>query len=217
MAALLDLVSCSYFSRNMRAVVTWARTPAGAVTLLILGTFLARLLFAASLGLGIDESYMVAAGRQLRLGYFDHPPIAWWLAWAAAHLLGSDSPIIVRLPFITLFALTTWLMYRLTAALFGAWAGLWAAVLANLCPVIGVTAGTWVLPDGPLFVALLGATLCLIATLPAEGRTAWVWWLGAGISSGLALSSKYLAGLTILGAILFLLTERAGRGWLLRP
>ena len=201
----------------MRAVVTWAKTPAGGVILLILATFLARLLFAASLGLGIDESYMVAAGRQLRLGYFDHPPIAWWLAWAAAHLAGSDSPIVVRLPFIALFALTTWLMYRVTASLFGAWAGLWAAGLANLCPVIGVTAATWVLPDGPLIAALLGATLCLIAALPAEGRAAWGWWLGAGICAGLALSSKYSAGLTIVGAVAFLLTERESRRWLRRP
>src|SRR5271169_7036630 len=173
MAASLDISAASQVSRGLRAAMAWVRTPAGAVTLLILGTFLARLLFAASLGLGIDESYMVAAGRQLRLGYFDHPPIAWWLAWAEAHLFGSDSALVVRLPFIGLFALTTWLMYRVTAALFGAWAGLWAAVLANSCPVIGVTAGTWVLPDGPLFVALLGATLCLIEALPKEGRTAW--------------------------------------------
>ncbi len=201
----------------MRAVVIWAKTPVGAVTLLILGTFPARLLFAAALGLGIDESYMVAAGRQLRLGYFDHPPIAWWLAWTAAHLAGIYSPIVVRLPFIALFALTTWLMYRVTAALFGARAGLWAAVLANLCPVIGVTAGSWVLPDGPLFAALLGATLCLIAALPTEGRGAWGWWLGAGVCAGLALSSKYSAALTILGAIGFLLTERESRRWLLRP
>src|SRR5271168_5113065 len=125
-------------SRAIRAAAAWLKTPAGGMAVLIFGTFLARLLFAASLGLGIDESYMVAAGRQLRLGYFDHPPIAWWLAWAAAHVFASDNAIVVRLPFIALFALTTWLMYRVTAALFGAWAGLWAAVLANLCPVIGV-------------------------------------------------------------------------------
>ena len=52
-----------------------------------------RLLLAAALGLGIDESYMVAAGREWQLSYFDHPPIAWWLAWGAAHLAGSDSPV----------------------------------------------------------------------------------------------------------------------------
>ena len=85
---------------------------------------------------------MVAAGRRLQLSYFDHPPIAWWLAWGAAHLAGSDSAIIVRLPFIALFALTAFLMYRLTAALFGARAGLWAAAALNLAPVFGVTTGS---------------------------------------------------------------------------
>jgi 4-amino-4-deoxy-L-arabinose transferase-like glycosyltransferase len=217
MAASIDISPVSRVARRLHAATAWARTPGGAVTVLILATFLARLLFAACLGLGIDESYMVAAGRQLRLGYFDHPPIAWWLAWAAAHLAGSDSALVVRLPFIGLFALTTWLMYRVTAALFGEWSGLWAAVLANLCPVIGVTAGTWVLPDGPLFAALLAATLCLIAAFPAEGGAAWGWWLGAGICAGLALSSKYSAALTIFGAIGFLLTQRECRRWLLRP
>src|SRR5271154_7177071 len=217
MAAPLDISATSQAARGLRAAMAWVRTPAGAVTLLILATFLARLLFAASLGLGIDESYMVAAGRQLRLGYFDHPPIAWWLASAAGHLFGSDSAILVRLPFIGLVALTTWLMYRVTTLLFGGWAGLWAAVLANLCPVIGVTAGTWVLPDGPLFAALLGASLCLIEALPKEGRAAWGWWLGPVLCAGLALSPKYPAALTMRGAIVFLLTEPVARRWLLRP
>jgi 4-amino-4-deoxy-L-arabinose transferase-like glycosyltransferase len=216
MAAPVDIVPASGTARRRRAAA-WFRTPAGGLSLLILGTSVLRLLFAASLGLGIDESYMVAAGRRLQLSYFDHPPIAWWLAWAAVHLFGSDRPIVVRLPFILLFALSTWLMYRVTKALFGARAGLWAAVLANLCPVIGVTAASWVLPDGPLFAALLGATLCLVAALPAAGIAAWVWWLGAGICAGLALSSKYSAGLTILGAVGFLLSEREGRRWLARP
>src|ERR1700741_3923142 len=103
-------------SRAMRAAAAWLKTPVGGVAVLILATFLARLLFAASLGLGIDESYMVAAGRKLQLSYFDPPPIAWWLAWAMAHLTGSESATVVRLPFIALFALSTWLMYRLTAA-----------------------------------------------------------------------------------------------------
>ena len=101
-----------------------------------------RLAFGASLGLGVDESYMVAAGRVLSLGYYDHPPAAWWLSWGAAHLFGSEAPIVVRLPFIALSALSTWLMYRLGAVLAGGRAGLWAAVLLNLSPVFGVTTGT---------------------------------------------------------------------------
>src|SRR5215813_11557127 len=142
--------------------VAWLKTPAGAVAVLILTTLAARVLFATALGLGIDESYMVAAGRKLQLSYFDHPPLAWWIAWGAAHLTGSESAVVVRLPFIALFALTTFLMYRVGAVLFDPEAGLWAAVVLNLAPVLGVTAGTWVLPDGPLFAALLGFALCLV-------------------------------------------------------
>ena len=138
-----------------------------AVLVLIGATIVVRLLFAAATGLGMDESYMVSSGRVLGLGYFDHPPASWWLSWGAAHLAGSEVAVIVRLPFIALFALSTWLMFRLGCAVADARAGFWAAVALNLSPVFGLTTGTWVLPDGPLTCALLGAALCLMR---AAGR-----------------------------------------------
>lgn len=186
------------------------------VVLLILITIALRLAFGAAIGLGVDESYMVAAGRVLSLGYFDHPPASWWLSWAATHLAGSEAPIVARLPFILLFALTTWLMACLGEAVGGPRAGFWAAVTLNLSPVFGVTSGTWVLPDGPLECALIGAALCLNRALPARGRTAWTYWCGAGACAGLALFSKYSAALTIAGALLFLATNREHRVWLRR-
>src|SRR5580658_920294 len=85
------------------------------ILLIIIIATAIRLAFAATTGLGVDESYMVATGRMLSLGYFDHPPTAWWLSWGAAHLFGSEAPIVVRLPFVLLFALTTWLMALLAA------------------------------------------------------------------------------------------------------
>ncbi len=181
------------------------------VLLLILVSTALRLLFGAALGLGVDESYMVASGRVLSLGYYDHPPAAWWLSWSAAHLFASEAPIAVRLPFIALFSLSTWLMYRLGAAIADARAGLLAAVLLNLSPVFGVTTGTWVLPDGPLDCALLGAALCLVRALE---RGALAWWLAAGFCAGLALLSKYSAALTIAAGVLYLLTSREHRTWL---
>src|ERR1700759_5677024 len=84
------------------------------VLLLILGAAALRLAFGAALGLGVDESYMVSAGRVLSLGYYDHPPASWWLAWAAAHLLGTEAAWAVRLPFVLLFALSPLLMWRIT-------------------------------------------------------------------------------------------------------
>jgi 4-amino-4-deoxy-L-arabinose transferase-like glycosyltransferase len=184
------------------------------VWLLIAATTLIRLAFAASLGLGVDESYMVSAGRALSLGYFDHPPAAWWLSWGAAQLSGTETPVAVRLPFIALFAVSTWLMTRLGSAVADERAGFWAAVLLNLSPVFGVTGGSWVLPDGPLLCALLGAALCLVHAVSGRGR---MWWFGAGVCAGLALFAKYSAVLTIGGAFLFLVCDRRYRHWLRRP
>jgi hypothetical protein len=203
--------------RAMRTAAAWLKAPAGGVTVLIVATFVARLLLASALGLGVDESYMVAAGRELQLSYFDHPPIAWWMARAAAYLTGSESPVAVRLPFIALFGVTTFLMYRLTSALFSPESGLWAAVVLNMAPVFGISSASWVLPDGPLLAALLGAAVCLVAALCSDGRSAWGWWLGTGMCAGLALCSKYSALLTIIGAAGFLLTEPMGRRRLARP
>jgi 4-amino-4-deoxy-L-arabinose transferase-like glycosyltransferase len=194
-----------------------AEAPGRYLILLLVVATVIRIGFGAALGLGVDESYMVASGRALSLGYFDHPPASWWLAWAASHLAGTAAPIVVRLPFILLFGLSTWLMARLGAAIADERAGLWAAVLLNLSPVFGVTTGTWVLPDGPLDCALLGAALCLVHALPAKRHAAWRWWAGAGLCAGMALFSKYSAALTLLGAFAYLLTSRDHRLWLARP
>src|ERR1700760_1173664 len=104
---------------------------------------------------------MVAAGRTLSLGYFDHPPASWWMSWGAAHLFGSEAPVVVRLPFILLFAGSQALVWRVGSMIADERAGLWAAAALNVSPVFGVTTGSWVLPDGPLDAALLGLVLCL--------------------------------------------------------
>jgi len=190
--------------------------PESRTLLLLIGiTTLARLLLGWGLPLGIDESYMVVAGRgAYALGYFDHPPLAWWMSRLAADLTGSEAAIVVRLPFILLFAVSTWLMARLGTELAGARAGFWAALALNLSPVFGVTSGGWVLPDGPLDCALLGAALCLIHALRSG---AWCWWIGVGVCFGLAMMSKYTAALTGFGLVVFLAVTPALRHWFRTP
>jgi 4-amino-4-deoxy-L-arabinose transferase-like glycosyltransferase len=184
---------------------------------IVVGTAL-RLMAGGLMGLGVDESYAVAAARGVSLGYFDHPPLSFWLAAGAARLAGSEARLVVRLPFILLFAGTTWLMYRLGARLFGARAGALAALLLNLSPVFAFSTGGWVLPDGPLMFSMAAAALCLARALldedePHPGR----WWLAAGVFTGLALLSKYHGVFLIAGTFLFLLTSPRHRGWLRRP
>jgi Dolichyl-phosphate-mannose-protein mannosyltransferase len=175
-----------------------------------------RVGFAMAMGLGVDESYMAVASRELHLSYFDHPPLAWWLAWSARTLFGSTDPLLLRLPFILLFSVSTGLMYRLTAVLFGERAGLWSAIVMCLSPILGVAFGSWILPDGPLVAAMLASALCLAKVFFDGGKRSTLYWLGAGLFGGLAMLSKYQGVFLFVGTFLFLLTVKGERRWLTR-
>jgi len=182
--------------------------------LIIFGTIL-RLILATSLGLGVDESYVVSVARTLSFSYFDHPPLHFWLVWLITHLTGSECPMIVRLPFILLFAGSTWLMYRLGQRLFSAWAGVYAALLFNVSAVFSLSSGSWVLPDGPLFFSMLSAALALEKIFfrrSTNGR-----WLEFGFWLGIGLLCKYHAVFLLFGVLLYILVTKKHYGVVLTP
>jgi hypothetical protein len=184
-----------------------------------------RLLVAAVLPLGIDESYEVVVARRLTLSYFDHPPAVFWMAHAAA-ALGGESPIALRWPFVLMFALTSWMLYLLTARLFGSRAGVWAVTAAQIIPVFSLSSGSWVLPDGPLLCATIAAALALAYAIPVTAGDAaptddlaapWRAWLAVGVALGGAGLSKYHAALFGLGVTVFVLSDARARRWLAKP
>lgn len=187
-----------------------------ALGLIVLATAL-RIAFAAVLPTGVDEAYTIGVARQFSLSYFDHPPLHIWLVGGWAKLTGSENLLVLRLPFIALGALSSWLMYRLGAALFGARAGLWALVLFTLAPVFGVVHLTMILPDGPLIAAALAMALAVVRIVFEQPRQQLARWALAGLLAGLALLSKYHGALLILGVLLFLASTAAGRKQLLGP
>ncbi|WP_297488845.1 glycosyltransferase family 39 protein [Acidocella sp.] len=171
-----------------------------------------RLVLAGFTGLGIDESYMVAASHTFSASYFDHPLASWWLELAARRLTGSAAPIIVRLPFVLLSAVSSWLLWVISNRLYGARAGFWAVLAYSLSPVFSLAAGCWVLPDGPLDAALLAFLYALLRALGLpDGRPAPRWWAGVGLFAGLALLSKYNAALVLAGAAAGVLLEPVSR------
>ncbi len=185
--------------------------------ILVAGFALARLALAATLGPGFDEAYTIVVARRLDLSYFDHPPLHQWIAHYAALALGEGAA--TRLPFIALFAATGWLTFALTRRLFGARAGLVALFALNVSPFFLLSAGGWVVPDGPLVFALAGAALAL-ATLffDAPGpRAAWGLWLAVGLWFGLAGLSKYSAALTVVGLFVFVALSPRQRHWFAHP
>lgn len=205
--------------RASRAVLRppGARVARWVVAVIVAGA-IARFALASAIGLGVDESYAAAVGRSLSWSYYDHPPLVFWIAALMERAFGWQRDAVIRLPFIVLFCATTWLLYRLTARSFGERAGLYAAVLATIIPVFGVSGGGWVLPDGPLMLGFVATALCVShATAEPTKPDALGWWLGAGASTGVALLSKYHAVFLIAGTLLFLSTTRSQRRWLARP
>ena len=192
--------------------------PADTAALATIAVFTAaRVLLAAVLGLGVDEAYTLSVAHDLELSYYDHPPLQYWIAHFFMPLLGDGR--VARLPFIGLFAVSCWLLYRLTHLLFGAEAGV-IAVLALNCSAFFSFAGGWVLPDGPLMLALLAAALSLARVLFATGTgppSALAAWIAAGFWLGVAALSKYHAVLFAAGVLLFLASVPDRRKELHRP
>ncbi len=174
---------------------------------------LARLAFGALTGFGVDESYTVGQSRFFALSYFDHPPLHLWLAGAFEGMFGPNWP--VRLPFIALFAGSSWLMFRLTCELFDDEAGFWATGLFNSSPFFFASAGTWVVPDGPFVFFLLFATLFAVRLVTRAEPLPLRDWLVIGLMLGLAALSKYLAAFLGLGIVILVLWQRPRE--LLRP
>lgn len=186
-----------------------------------------RFVLAATVGLGVDESYAVAVARQFSLSYFDHPPLHFWIAGIAAKLAHSEMPEVVRFPFVLCFAATTWFVWRLTRRLFGDRAAIIAAVLLNVSAVFSLSTGGWVLPDGPLMLCMVAAAdrlavILLVGDDKQESRggrqgLALRDWCVAGLLTGLAMLSKYHGAFVLVGTTLFLLTSSEHRRWLATP
>ena len=199
-------------SGEAQAAVRWV------VVLIVVGTAL-RLALAGATGLGMDESYSVGSARQFMLSYVDHPPLHYWAAGLAMRLFHSEASLVVRLPAVLFFAGSTWLMYRLTARLFGARAGLWAATALNIAPVFTLAHASWVLPDGPLMFFMLASVNVVAAILLEEPqvRRPLLWWLAAGGLGGLAMLSKYTGVFVFVGVLAFALSVPKARRHLATP
>lgn len=167
--------------------------------------------FAAIMPFGTDEAYALSVGRSFSLSFFDHPPLGFW-APAAMEVLGAQGVFFYRLPSVVLGGVTLWFLYLSGRRLGGEAAGLWTAALAALAPAITYS-GALVLPDAPLYAGLSITLYCLIRLAQGqEGRLMlWVW---GGVALGVALASKYQAGLVALAVLLWIGSAPSHWNWL---
>ncbi len=193
-------------------------TPGAATAALIVLTGAARLWIGWADGLCFGESYYFSCARHPSLSYFDHPPLSMLLGTLSLLLAGEPGRLVLRAPFIALFAGTSWLVFLLGRRLFGAWAGFWGVVLLNLSPIFTLSVGVFFQPEGPLMFCWAATAWCLAHVLvDPPPRRALAWWAGAGLMLGLGMLSKYAAIFLVAGAGLYVLVERDQRRWLAHP
>ncbi|UVK56018.1 glycosyltransferase family 39 protein [Mesorhizobium sp. AR02] len=189
--------------------------PVSQMALLVVGFLIFRIGLASVIPLSIDEAYAVVVSRSHSLSYFDHPPIGFALARFMADVSGCECRLVLRLPYVLLGSASALLLFALTRYAYGVVAAFWAVAWYTVAPFFLISAGHFVVPDGPLDFFLLAAA-CLAAPmlLGAEPRFAFLRWCAAGVALGLALMSKYQAGLFCISAPLVLLLTKPGRAQL---
>jgi len=197
--------------------MTFANNPRRALAVLILGTFVVRVLWAALVGTGNDEAYNFLYTVYPAWSYFDHPPMTMWISKVGLFVFGGWVDLLsLRSGYLLLFAGSTWALFRLTSRWYGEWAGFYAALALNLSAFYTAAAGAFALPDGPfLFFTLLTFWALSEALVGSPERVRpWVW---VGLAWAGALVSKYHAVLLPAGALLYIVVTPSARRLLRSP
>ena len=169
-------------------------------------TTLIKLWLAAAIPLTGDEAYFYQWGKHLDWGgYYDHPPMAGWLLWLLQQI--SSHVLVLRSPAILLWIVVTLGMMDLLGRLQPeAHNKRW--LLGSLFLVLPFT---WSLnlitTDTPLIFFLFFSGYAL---LRAELANDLRWYAASGVLLGMALLSKYFAGLLAIAYAVYLITQRGG-------
>lgn len=204
-----------------RSIRGWARERSPAFWLVAGLTVLAAALRFATLGVqSYHHDEVVTASRILRAG-FGHamhevwagestPPVFYAIAWVWTQLVGTGEYGLRTISAVA-GVLTVPVAYLIGVELRGRRAGLWAAALVAVNPMM-----LWYSQEARAYalVALFGA-ISVLYWLRAErsgARRDFVWW---GVWSGLAIATHYFVAFPILAEALMLMRRRGLRASLI--
>jgi len=178
-------------------------------TVVLLGMLtLWRLYLSATLQLHPDEAYYWLWSRHLDVSYYDHPPMVAYFIWLTTWV--SNSELWVRLSGTIVTLIVSGLTWRLALQLSGSVQVAAGSVIAfNAYPLsmLGLIVMT---PDVPLL--LFSSWSVYLFWQIIHSARVWLWYL-LGVAFGLALLSKYTAGLLAPCFVLYLLLSEQRR-WL---
>ena len=176
---------------------------------LLISTTLFRLIYINIPNLAPQEAYYWNYSRHLALSYFDHPPMLAWSIYLFTHL-GTQTAFFVRIVCVLVSAGLTYLTYQIGRLLFDDKVGFYSALLLN-CVLIFSLGAVIATPDTPMIFFWV-LSFYFFAKLILTQRNKW--WYFLGISTGLALLSKYTAVFIVVSVFCYLILSKPNRKWL---
>jgi len=172
-----------------------------------------RFVLAATLPLAFDEAYFWLWTKHPAISYYDHPPMM-ELAIRGGTLLFGDTQFGVRFVPLLASVAASWAVWRSAAILLADDAAAIAACLLFNATLMFAAESMSATPDS---LVLAASALLLYAIARLEKSQDGRWWLAAGLSTGIALFSKYTAFFLCVSIVLWLVVSPAGRRWWRSP
>lgn len=169
-------------------------------------TFLLKLLLSYFFPLTGDEAYFITTSKQIHLGYYEHPPMIWWLLY----LFSFGGRYLHHYFFYRLFAVftTTFLGYLILKELknYDFEKGVLISTLFFLSPIH--LFNIFITNDIPVLFFLFLSGYFFYKGIKSEKI---IYFILSGIFGGFAFLSKYFAVLYFLSAFIFILIRREKR------
>jgi 4-amino-4-deoxy-L-arabinose transferase-like glycosyltransferase len=184
-----------------------------ALLILLITSAIVRAFLAWFNELGYDEVYYWTYAKYPALSHFDHPPMVGWVIRLFSLDLLVQQEFFLRLGAVVIGTVNTWLIYRIGKFIKNDLTGLYAALMYTASLYASVICGLFILPDAPQSLVWLMTLLFLLKALPDRELLRESRWfmLFAGVTTGLALLSKYHAAFLITGTFAFILISN--RRW----
>lgn len=187
--------------------------------LIILAAVTLLRLYYLSLGhfdLFFDEAQYWFWSREFAFGYYSKPPMVAWLIKATTAILG-DSEFAIRISSPLIHMVTAIAIYHMADELYDRRVAVYGALAYITMPAVSLSSAL-VSTDPAL---LMFWSLSMLFFIKGVRKSAYKWWVLAGITAGLGMLSKYNMLLFLVSAVLYLALHKkhrtmlkSGRFWL---
>ncbi|MDR3256161.1 MAG: glycosyltransferase family 39 protein [Endomicrobium sp.] len=171
-----------------------------------------RFLIIGKIGLTIDEAHYWVYTKFLDFSYFGHPPFIAYLIKASTLIFGNNE-FAVRFPTVLIFFFVCWIFFICAKKLYNERTAFIGVLLLNILPVFSFLGSIITVPDSPLALFWISASLIFIILIETNNKN---YWYLIGIITGLAMLSKYNGILIPFSIFMFLILSPTHRFWFKR-